>query len=163
MDDEVDKLRNAIRKHRDIRGDDRCFRDDADLYRVLPEGDTRPGRETEVTLENCYRYIKCRQGGREYVSPQRRIEELEAEVERLKLESRPTAVMTEKELEDLWKQCEDERMNVLEDTRNEAEKWKAEGDMYGWNFHMGIASGTIEASFIYGRVFKEMKKNADGD
>lgn len=84
--DEVERLRAAIRKHRDTRGDDRCFMDDAELYRVLPEGDTRPGRDTAVTLENCYRFIKLRQEGRgcEYVSPQRRIEELESEVARLK-------------------------------------------------------------------------------
>lgn len=82
--DEVARLQNAIRRHRDHRGDDRCYQDDAELYTVLPEGDTRPARETAVTIENCQRYIECRQQGREYVSPQRRIEELEAEVARLR-------------------------------------------------------------------------------
>jgi hypothetical protein len=77
--DEVERLRAAIRKHRDERGDDRCHADDGELYSVLPEGDTRPARETAVTLENCAKYIECRQTGREYVSPQRRIEELEAD------------------------------------------------------------------------------------
>lgn len=77
-------LQTAVRKHRDTRGDDRCFQDDAELYSALPEGDTRPARETAVTLENCEKYIECRQTGREYVSPQRRIEELEAENDRLK-------------------------------------------------------------------------------
>lgn len=81
---EVERLRAAIRQHRDERGDDRCHADDGRLYAVLPEGDTRPERETLVTLENCQRYIECRQTGREYVSPQRRIEELESEVERLR-------------------------------------------------------------------------------
>ena len=75
---ERDRLRSAIRKHRDYRGDDRCFADDHELYCVLPEGDTRPARETAVTIENCAKFIECRQQGREYVSPQRRIEELEA-------------------------------------------------------------------------------------
>lgn len=79
--DERDKLLLAIRQHRDERGDDRCHADDARLYAVLPEGDTRPARETAVTLENCTKYIECRQTGREYVSPQRRIEELEAELQ----------------------------------------------------------------------------------
>lgn len=74
----------AIRRHRDYRGDDRCYQDDGELYAVLPEGDNRPERETAVTLMNCERYIRCRQGGREYVSPQRRIEELEAEVRTLR-------------------------------------------------------------------------------
>jgi hypothetical protein len=71
-------LEAAVRKHRDTRGDDRCHADDGELYAALPEGDTRPARETAVTLENCARYVECRQAGREYVSPQRRIEELEA-------------------------------------------------------------------------------------
>lgn len=79
---EIERLRTAIRKHRDYRGDDRCFQDDAELYAVLPEGDTRPACDTAVTIENCHRYIRCRQQGREYVSPQRRIEELEGEVEK---------------------------------------------------------------------------------
>lgn len=75
-----DRLLAAIRKHMNTPGDDRCFQDDHELYSSLPEGDTRPAREVAVTIENCQRYIACRQGGREYVSPQRRIEELEAEV-----------------------------------------------------------------------------------
>lgn len=72
-------LETAIRRHRDYRGDDRCHLDDGELYSFLPEGDTRPAKDTAVTIENCYRYITCRQQGREYISPQRRIEELEAE------------------------------------------------------------------------------------
>lgn len=80
----IDQLEEAIRRHRDERGDDRCHADDGRLYSVLPEGDTRPERETLVTIENCQKYIECRQVGREYVSPQRRIEELEATAERLK-------------------------------------------------------------------------------
>lgn len=80
---ELMRTRTEIRKHRDMPGDDRCYQDDAALYAVLPEGDTRPERETAVTIENCARYIASRQEGREYVSPQRRIEELEAENTRL--------------------------------------------------------------------------------
>lgn len=80
---EVKLLRTSIRKHRDYRGDDRCHLDDGELYAVLPEGDTRPEKDTAVTIENCQRFIECRQIGREYVSPQRRIEELEVEVRSL--------------------------------------------------------------------------------
>lgn len=79
----IQELRDAIRQHRDERGDDRCHADDARLYAVLPEGDIRPAIETAVTLANCQRYIECRQTGREYISPQRRIEELEAILSRL--------------------------------------------------------------------------------
>lgn len=82
----VKALENAIRRHRDERGDDRCYTDDARLYNILPEGDTRPEKETAVTIENCARFIECRQTGKEYVSPQRRIEELELEVITLKTE-----------------------------------------------------------------------------
>ena len=73
---EVERLRAAIRKHMNERGDDRCYLSDAELYSVLPEGDTRPAVETAVTLENCARFITCRQQGREYVSPEREVERL---------------------------------------------------------------------------------------
>ncbi len=32
---------------------------------------------------------------------------------------------------------------ALDDCDQEAEKWKSEGDMYGWNFHEGMRSGWI--------------------
>jgi hypothetical protein len=83
-----DRYAAAIRKHMHVRGDDRCYVDDAELYAVLPEGDVRPSRESAVTAENCARFIHLRQDGREreYVSPQRRIDELEAEVAALRAE-----------------------------------------------------------------------------
>jgi hypothetical protein len=78
---EVDRLRAAIRKHRDYRGDDRCWQDDEELYAVLPEGYTPPARDSAVELKNCERYIACRHNpATECVSPQRRIEELEQQV-----------------------------------------------------------------------------------
>lgn len=78
----------AVRKHRDQKGDDRCWLDDRELYAVLPEGvadaDLRLHNPAEM-LRNCQRYIASRQDpSQSYVSPQRRIEELEAEVLRLK-------------------------------------------------------------------------------
>lgn len=76
---EIERLQGAIRKHRDMRGDDRCYLDDAELYGVLPEGDTRPAIDSQVTLGNCIEFIKCRQQGRKYVSPQREIERLTQE------------------------------------------------------------------------------------
>lgn len=82
-----EKYAFAIRKHRDQRGDDRCFLDDEELYKVLPEGYTSPERDTTVELELCKKFINSRRNPKtEYISPQRRIEELEAEVERLKNE-----------------------------------------------------------------------------
>lgn len=77
----VAELEAAIRTHRDQRGDDRCWMDDETLYRVLPEGYSPPERDSAVELERCKQYIECRHNpGTEYVSPQRRIEELETEV-----------------------------------------------------------------------------------
>jgi hypothetical protein len=81
---EIRRLQAAIRRHRDYRGDDRCFLDDRELYAVLPEGYTPPAKDSAVTLAQCERYIACRQDpATEYVSPQRRIEELEAQVKLL--------------------------------------------------------------------------------
>lgn len=75
--DEVARLQAAIRKHRDYRGDDRCWMDDVELYSVLPEGYTPKTHDTFVELENCKRYIERRHSpGTEYVSPQREIERL---------------------------------------------------------------------------------------
>ncbi len=80
-DPEVERLRDAIRQHRDARGDDRCWMDDEELYKVLPEGYTPPARDTTVELASCEQYIACRHNpATEYVSPQRRIEQLESTV-----------------------------------------------------------------------------------
>lgn len=51
-----------------------------------------------------------------------------------------------------WKECDDARMSEVEDARKEADHWKAEGDMYGWNFHQGRAAGMVSASIIYHRI-----------
>lgn len=79
--DEYEKLAVAIRNHRDQRGDDRCFRDDYTLYSILPEGYKAPSEDTCVQLELCKKYIASRQNPNTiYISPQRRIEELEQKV-----------------------------------------------------------------------------------
>ena len=79
------ELIKAIRKHRDQRGDDRCWRDDEELYAALPEGYTPPARDTTVELENCKRFIESRQNPKtEYVSPEREIERLRNENQRLR-------------------------------------------------------------------------------
>lgn len=83
---QLNELENAIREHRDswLRGDDKCWKDNEALYRLLPEGYTAPPRDTTVELHLCEKYIKsCHAPHIEYVSPQRRIEELEEEVRKL--------------------------------------------------------------------------------
>jgi hypothetical protein len=85
FDVRVEVLQSGIRLHRDARGDDRCWMDDDELYKMLPEGYTPPERDTTVELALCEKFIACRRNpATEYVSPQRRIEELEDEVARLK-------------------------------------------------------------------------------
>ena len=80
-------LLRAIRNHRDQRGDDRCWMDDCELYETLPEGinghDLRLNSPEEM-LACCKQYIAARHDpSQEYVSPQRRIEELEEQVREL--------------------------------------------------------------------------------
>lgn len=83
--DRIECLEDAIRKHRDQRGDDRCWQDDEELYKVLPEGYTPPARDSTVELAMCQKYIACRHNpNTQYVSPQRRIEELEKQCNGLK-------------------------------------------------------------------------------
>lgn len=59
---EILKLRNTIRRHRDARGHDRCWLDDIELYQLLPEGKeadfTLPKKEE--FLKNCEIYWKNR-------------------------------------------------------------------------------------------------------
>lgn len=82
---EVEKLQAAIRKHRDTRGDDRCWLDDEELYSTLPEGFIPPVEDSSVELARC-QHIQCRHNpATKYVSPQRRIEELERHVQALKI------------------------------------------------------------------------------
>ena len=77
--EKVAELEAAIRRHRDQRGDDRCWMDDSWLYAILPEGYSPPAIDSAVELENCKRFIECRRNpATTYVSPQRRIDELEA-------------------------------------------------------------------------------------
>jgi len=65
---------------------------------------------------------------------------------------------TIKEAFDLFKAADDERLEGVYDADKEAEKWKAEGDMYGWNFHKGKAGGMTQASIIFYRVFRRLKQ-----
>ena len=60
----LEGLREAIKKHRDQRGDDRCWLDDADLYAELnlprtTEGSTLPPK-CEF-LKSCERFWEQRQ------------------------------------------------------------------------------------------------------
>jgi hypothetical protein len=80
---ELDRLRAAIRAHRDQQGDDRCHLDDYELYRALgepiPEHACRLN-DPAVMRADCDRYIAYRHDpAKEYLSPQREIDRLTAE------------------------------------------------------------------------------------
>ena len=50
---EIVKLRQTLRKHRDAKGNDRCWLDDVELYQLLPEG-----QEAEFTLPEKNEFLK---------------------------------------------------------------------------------------------------------
>lgn len=80
--EKIRELHIAIRKHRDWRGDDRCWLDDERLYGVLPEGFVAPERDTSVELSNCTKFIACRKNPKTtYVSPEREIERLKEQLQ----------------------------------------------------------------------------------
>ncbi len=84
---QIQYYQHAIRQHRDswLNGDDKCYKDNEELYKLLPEGFEIPKRDESVELELCKKYIKsCHHPDVEYVSPQRRIEELYQQVRNLK-------------------------------------------------------------------------------
>lgn len=59
---EIIRLRDAIRSHRDQRGDDRCWLDDEKLYAALPDGiPAKTQLDQELMLKNCARFIGTRQ------------------------------------------------------------------------------------------------------
>ena len=60
---EIIRLRNGIRKHRDQQGDDRCWLDDIELYKLLPDNISfitdLPAKDK--FLKNCERFWETRQ------------------------------------------------------------------------------------------------------
>lgn len=74
------RLLTAARAARDAwgRGDDKCWKDLVAIFQALPEGFELPATDTRVELAYCEQYLRsCHHPGVKYVSPQRRIEELE--------------------------------------------------------------------------------------
>ena len=66
--DRIQELEAAIRKHRDQRGDDRCWVDDLELYKVLGDSDNvTPDNSLPAKdefLRNCARFYdhRCKDG-----------------------------------------------------------------------------------------------------
>lgn len=83
----IARLTSAIRKHRDAKGDDRCWLDDYQLYSVLPEGghhDSSLPPECEF-LESCRRFWAQRQApvARDWRPEEMTIAQLQATIARL--------------------------------------------------------------------------------
>lgn len=67
------------------------------------------------------------------------------------------------EIERALEAASEERYQELKNWEREAWKWKAEGDMYGWNFHTGMAAGANWCDIFYrriGRVIKTLREKA---
>lgn len=78
---EIEFLLAAIRRHRDYRGDDRCYKDDTELYQSLPEGYKVPEEEVEIDLNLCAKFKESRKNpSTTYISPQRKIEQLQSNI-----------------------------------------------------------------------------------
>jgi hypothetical protein len=85
---ELEQLQAKIRWHQNqwLSGDNKCWKDNEELYKLLPEGYTPPERDTLCELENCKRYIEsCHDPRVKYVSPQVRIQELEKQLLEMKV------------------------------------------------------------------------------
>ncbi len=87
---EVERLRAAIRAHRDAKGDDRCWHDDKLLYARLGEGDLDQNALPPKCefLASCERFFEQRQHpetkGRHPMPGEMTIRQLTDEVERLR-------------------------------------------------------------------------------
>lgn len=62
---DLQRIRNAIRRHKKADGNARCWHNDLDLYeRALPEGKKGSGKmdiPKDILLKNCGRYIDRQQ------------------------------------------------------------------------------------------------------
>ena len=82
INQKYEELCNAIRNHRDQKGDDRCWIDDGLLYSKLPEGYEKlatGGQQLcpDEMLANCKKYIASRHDPTQpYVSDRREIDDL---------------------------------------------------------------------------------------
>ena len=50
---------DLIRKIRDQFGDDKCWMDWIELFKMLPEGYDQPKQDIKVQLKNCEQYLAC--------------------------------------------------------------------------------------------------------
>lgn len=63
---------------------------------------------------------------------------------------------------EVFRLADAERLAETQKSHAEAAKWESEGDMYGWNFHEGVASGTTSASIVFYRVLRLLEASGLG-
>lgn len=63
------------------------------------------------------------------------------------------------EIRKAYQMADEERLRETHENQAEAEKWKCEGDMYGWNFYMGMASGRTSSDICFHRILRLLDKH----
>lgn len=61
-----------------------------------------------------------------------------------------------------FKEADDERYRNQKEWEADAEKWKADSDMYGWNFHKGMGAGANWVALYFFRVQRELEEILKG-
>ena len=56
-----------------------------------------------------------------------------------------------------FEEADKERLEETAKFHADAEKWKGQGDMIGWNFYQGLAGGTTWASLYFGRARRALE------
>ena len=67
----------------------------------------------------------------------------------------------EAKLRELWEAVEKEYFARLKEQDEEAAKFEAEKDMYGWNFHKGLRSGLVEFHIYMTKMVKALALPTD--
>ena len=65
-----------------------------------------------------------------------------------------TSQASEAELLKALEEVEAKYFALLKDEDAEAEGFKAEGDMYGWNFHTGVHTGAVQMHLYMTNLLK---------
>lgn len=82
-----------------------------------------------------------------------RYPELCSETEQLR-QQLSAAQADNEQLAELMEEVEQRYFALLKEKDVEAEGFKAEGDMYGWNFHTGVRSGAVEMHLYMTKLIK---------
>ena len=59
-------------------------------------------------------------------------------------------------MREIFEKAQNEYFEFLNECDKEIMKWKAEGDMYGVNFHQGMRSGANQVNIYYDRIRRKL-------